>query len=569
MNEHPPRTSRTARRRPTAAGRQAAGTRRPRLSLVLAVVLGSFALLAIAPIAGAIAAGTIQGTVSGAGAPQTGVEVDVLDIPAGEFIASATTDVTGEYHVAGLAPGTYKVQFVPPSESEFVGQYFKAKATLASAEPVTVNEGSTTTAINAELAKGGKISGLVKAEGVALENAEVVVLPVDIEQSFFGLATTKAGGAYTIVGVPPGEYTVYFSAPPGENLIPQLWDDEESFSGATHVTVSGEAEVPNIGADLGVGGQISGTVTDAATHQPLANVFVIAMNSRGVEFLGSDAETDPDGHYSIPGLATGSYSLEFFAEGATEYLALKTGLVGVTQPNTTAGLNVSLTRAAPVNTAAPMISGTPAIGGSSLSCATGSWTGRATLKYTYQWTRDGAAIAGAIANSYVAQAADQGHGLACQVTAANAVGHATATSNTLAVPAPVASIETQPPLAVPVAKTLASRLIVSGATARVRVSCGAARCVGTLQVLQQVVTRTHKGRRTIVHRRTVTLASGAYSLAGGHSATVTLRLTAAGKRRLALARGHRLLATLVLSVKGGRTTRHAVLVKKAAARRKR
>jgi hypothetical protein len=240
----------------------------------------------------------------------------------------------------------------------------------------------------------------------------------------------------------------------------------------------------------------------------------------------------------------------------------------VTQPGTTAGVNIALTRAAPVNTAAPVVSGTPTVGGPALSCSTGSWTGRTTIKYSYQWTRDGAAIAAATSGAYVVQAADTGHALACQVTATNAVGHATATSNTLTVPALVAPKETlAAPL--PLVKALVSKLVVSGGLARVPVSCKAARCAGTLQLLQQVVTKTHKGRRTIVHRRTIGLASGSYSLAAGRSGVVTLRLTAAGRRRLAHARGHKLLATLVLTVKGGKTTRQAVLVKQASAKRKR
>lgn len=544
----------------------------------LAVILASIALLAIAPITGAQATGAIQGTVteaSGSKSPINEVEVSVLDATSGEFVSFATTGPSGGYEVTGLPAGVYKVQFAPAFGSEFVGQFYEAKTTFASADPVHVNEGLPTANIDAKLAKGATISGTVTAEGVGLAGAEVVVLPVGAgEPTFAGVATSKVGGGYTVVGVPPGEFTVQFSPRAGENLVPQLWNDKDSFAEPTHVLVSGETGVANIDANLRVGAQISGTVTDAVTHQPLANVFVLAVNSRGFEFFGGDAMTDANGRYTVAGLATGSYSLHFVAEGTTQYLALKSGLVGVTQPNTTSGVNVSLTRAAPVNTSPPVVAGTPTVGGQQLSCSTGSWTGRAILKYTYQWTRDGSAIANATANFYVAQSADRGHGLACQVTATNSAGRATATSNILAVPAPPV-VQSPPAIAAGPIATLqlaASRTVkVIGGVAKVRVSCRAARCAGTLQLVQQVVTKTRKGHRVIVRRRTIVLASGAYVLAPGRSGVVSVRLTSAGRGRLARARGHRISATLVLAVKGGKTTRQAVSVVavKAAARRRR
>ena len=88
----------------------------------------------------------------------------------------------------------------------------------------------------------------------------------------------------------------------------------------------------------------------------------------------------------------------------------------------------------PANTSAPVASGTPAPG-QALSCSNGSWTGYPPPTFTYQWLRDGTPIAGASTGAYEVQAADQGYGLACQVTASNSAGSESATSNTLQVPA--------------------------------------------------------------------------------------------------------------------------------------
>ncbi|MHB8234126.1 MAG: MSCRAMM family protein [Solirubrobacteraceae bacterium] len=541
--------------------------------MLLAAAMGSVVLLALAPVAGAQAAGAIQGIVSeaaGAKAPLKGVNVEVLKAANEEFVELTTTDAAGEYHVEGLPAGSYKVDFSPPFGSEFIGQFYKGASTFTAATPVPVTEGVTSTGINAELVKGATISGAVRAEGVGFAGAEVIVLPVgNGEPSFFGFATSKAGGTYSVAGVPPGEYTVEFTAPFGANLVPQFWNARESSGQATPVPVSGETGVEHIDANLPIGAQISGTVTDATTHQPVANVFVLASNSRGFEFFGGDAETDANGHYTIPGLATGSYTLAFFAEGSTEYLALNSGLIAVTQPNTTSGVNVSLTRAAPVNTSAPTISGTPTVGGQALSCSPGSWTGRGTLKFSYQWARDGAAIANATTPSYVVQAVDQGHGLTCQVTATNAVGRATAQSSALAVPA------APKPIVHPGGPRVVQRVVSSSVAtvfagiARLRLTCrGPASCVGTLRLVRVVLVRTRHGHRTIVSRRSILLAQGAYSIARGRSGQAAMRLTRAGRRRLAHARRHRLATTLVLTVRGGFATRQSVLLVRATPRRR-
>ena len=86
---------------------------------------------------------------------------------------------------------------------------------------------------------------------------------------------------------------------------------------------------------------------------------------------------------------------------------------------------------APTNTTAPVVSGTASIG-NNLTTTNGVWTGSPT-NYTYQWTRGGAAIAGATAGVYALIGADSGTSVGCQVTAENGAGSATTPSNALAV----------------------------------------------------------------------------------------------------------------------------------------
>jgi hypothetical protein len=572
MNQHSPTSSSTSGNDPahhvgTSTG--PATGRRPRSTrAILVALLGSLTLLALAPVAVAQASGAIAGTVSEAASPHSPiehVEVEVLNATTGTFVDSATTGAGGEYEVAGLAPGAYKVRFQPPSESRFFAQYFNGKGSFAEAEEVIV-ESTTTTSIDAALGEGGTISGTVLAEGSPVGGVFVEAFPQGGgEESFVGFATTAGDGKYTVKGVPAGTYTVAFFPPFGENLVLQFYKETSFFGEATPVKVGFEEDRPNVNANLLVGGEITGTVTDAVTHKPLPEVFVSA-SKEGAEFFGF-GETDGSGNYTVAGLLTGVYDLEFESFAASpSYMTLTDNGVGVTQKSVTSGINVSLTPNAPHNTSAPVASGVGSAG-QTLTCSTGSWTGAATLKYTYQWTRDGAAISGATTSAYLVQAADQGHGLACQVTATNGAGHATATSNTIAVAVPLPPKQPKP---VPSATILGSRIVVSRGVARIALSCApAAPCSGSVQIVQRVTVRLHRGHRTIKRRRTIVLGRRSYSLAAGHGAVIRVRLTGAAKSRLARARGHRISATLVVTVRGGSTLKKAVALVRVTALKRR
>ena len=185
------------------------------------------------------------------------------------------------------------------------------------------------------------------------------------------------------------------------------------------------------------------------------------------------------------------------------------------------------------------------------------------------WLRDGTAIAGATAATYIVQTADQGHGLACMVTATNKIASVSATSNTLAVPAAAMPPNIALPAVigpVPLVVLSAAKLKASASSARVPVTCKQATCTGTIELTQQVVVKQRKGNKTISKKQTLILAKGSYSLAAGHSATIALRLTSLGKSALAKAKQHRLAATAVASVTGGKTVKRSVALSQVIAK---
>jgi hypothetical protein len=92
---------------------------------------------------------------------------------------------------------------------------------------------------------------------------------------------------------------------------------------------------------------------------------------------------------------------------------------------------------APTGTAEPTITGTLQVG-NTLTASTGTWTSATSLSFAFQWQRCGgtgtscSAIPGSTAQTYTIQSADAGRTLRVTVTATNASGSTSATSNNTA-----------------------------------------------------------------------------------------------------------------------------------------
>jgi hypothetical protein len=97
----------------------------------------------------------------------------------------------------------------------------------------------------------------------------------------------------------------------------------------------------------------------------------------------------------------------------------------------------------PKNVVAPEASGAAALG-ATLTCSQGTWTGKPAPTLTYQWLRDGSPIPSATSSGYEVQEADEGHSLACEVTAVSDEGSASKTSNAIEIPG-VAPQNLEPP----------------------------------------------------------------------------------------------------------------------------
>ena len=128
----------------------------------------------------------------------------------------------------------------------------------------------------------------------------------------------------------------------------------------------------------------------------------------------------------ISGATSSSYTLT-----SADYNTTITCTVTATNSDGSAGATsaatASVAEGAPVNTALPVISGTPTVG-QNLSVTNGAWDSVSTPSYAYQWQRSGADISGATSSSYTLVSADYNTTITCEVTATNTAGSTMAES---------------------------------------------------------------------------------------------------------------------------------------------
>ncbi len=233
------------------------------------------------------------------------------------FQANAETS-HGSYSIPDLAPGQYLVNFGCGQDPGYAQQWFDRAGNSGSAELVSAPAGRTT-GINAVLRAPGSISGVVTGEsGRPLAGVCVSVAnPNDVASSpgntiiggALGLAVTNAHGAYTIPGLAAGRYDVAFSPCAGASRYEEQWyRSKPSPSGPTAVKVTAGKKSTGIDARLIIGGTISGRVVNAS-GKPLRNICVSTFDAR--DGNGNFAVTGKAGKYTVTGLATGSYVVNF------------------------------------------------------------------------------------------------------------------------------------------------------------------------------------------------------------------------------------------------------------------
>ncbi len=266
------------------------------------------------------AGGQVTGTVTDAvsGDPVSGIEVDVYssNSSGSNPVDTACTASDGTYTVPGLTTGTYYVGFNDGcGASNYAPQFYNGKASLASAEPVSVTTGTTTSSIDAAMQAGGQVTGTVTdAVSDPVSGIEVDVYSSNSSGSNpVDTACTASDGTYTVPGLTTGTYYVGFNDGCGaSNYAPQFYNGKASLASADPVSVTTGTTTSSIDAAIQAGGQVTGTVTDAVSGDPVSGIEVDVYSSK--DFLSTPVDTActaSDGTYAVPGLTTGTYYVGF------------------------------------------------------------------------------------------------------------------------------------------------------------------------------------------------------------------------------------------------------------------
>ncbi len=163
----------------------------------------------------------------------------------------------------------------------------------------------------AAAAGAASIEGTVtEAEGAKAGIAGICVVVTPVGAGSFASATTAAEGKYKVEELHAGTYHVLFENCPGgpHNVAPRYWNEKSKSAGPDPLTV-GEGETKEANASMRLGGEIRGRLLNAQ-GQPLAGVCVEAFQSQVGE-EDATAETGASGEYTLLGLPSGSFKVEY------------------------------------------------------------------------------------------------------------------------------------------------------------------------------------------------------------------------------------------------------------------
>ncbi len=285
-------------------------------------------------------AGEITGRVIDARTSQAlgGITVEAFDGDS-SFVTLVTTQSDGNYHLRGLATGTYRIGFFDDvNGGDHVSQFYDGQPTLGTATTVHVVAGQSVGGVDAALATGGSITGQVTDATTGAALSGVTVTAQGVNGGSQTAATTGADGRYTLTGVPSGQIVVHFI---GAGLhASKYYNNKDTAETADRVTVTTGVTTSGIDAALPMGGAIGGTVTGADNGLPLSGVSVRASTPDGSSSYGY---TDGQGRYLVEGLDSGTYTVAFLPYGGVNYLRQTYGsAVSVTDGRTTAGIDGTL-----------------------------------------------------------------------------------------------------------------------------------------------------------------------------------------------------------------------------------
>jgi len=299
---------------------------------------------------------SISGTVEDSnGDPITTGDICVTAWPSGGGQGfSGTSDASGNYTITGLPADSYYVNFADcgGSSRNDVEQWYGGSLTEASSTLVVLSYEGAQDGVDAEMQPAASISGTVYGGTGTTTPLSEVCVEVDsksADDQYYN-ARTDSSGDYTIEHVAPlaGGYTVDFQdCNTPANYVSQYYGGNYSFDSASVITPTAAVPSTGIDANLVLGGSIEGTVTDPNDDPITSGVCATAYSNNATDGYYSaysyGGELSDSGQYSIGGLPSGSYTVEFDdCGGRNDVPQTLPGLTPVTIGSPTTGVNVTM-----------------------------------------------------------------------------------------------------------------------------------------------------------------------------------------------------------------------------------
>ena len=271
----------------------------------------------------------ISGHVKNAdGKPMSGVSFEVV-----KYFSSAgskelhsvgppaLTNIAGEYHIAGIAPGRYYLRAIPPAspsnvaaavKEAFAPTYYPSSSDVTTAAPLTIRPGQDLAGMDITLSPvhAVSIAGGISISGAPASSAGADVILINKDASSFQRETAAdPKGHFEFHGIPSGDYVLVARVEPQTKTSKMLWGER-----ALQV---GESNLSKVNVAIGSGAQVSGRLHfDEKANLDLSRITVTleAEGSSSVTALMPEVEgvsIKPDGTFMFSGVPDGTHMLNF------------------------------------------------------------------------------------------------------------------------------------------------------------------------------------------------------------------------------------------------------------------